>query len=245
MDDLEYNGFVENGVVVKDGYQSEFAILIRIPTSESGLATETLFLYYHNIGDPTNTISQETHLLTSVGGELHTATWTQRGTVLGVESGDNHTGYLRIWKRGVGDYIGNHLRLSGGVTPFIDHQQISTSSDGLNWTRGVKYSVDLNMPSGGTFWRHDIQPFEKDGTLYGFVTYTNTIRYLALVELEPTTYLPKTFIKTIIQQTFTDQTIFIENNVAYIYLRNKDFINADMPEVNSLYLYKYDLTETI
>ncbi len=243
MDDLEYNGFVENGIIVNNGYQSEFGWLIRIPTSESGLATDTIFFYFHTgAADPSNVSGmQETHLWTSAGGALHSTTWNDQGKPLGNEAGDNHTGYLRVWKRGVNDYIGNHLIEGGGSYPYTDLQQISYSVDGLNWTRGTKYSCDLNMPANGYFWRSDIQPFYKDSILYGIITYRNSgVIYVALVELSETTYLPETFIKTIEEVSYREQTAYFENNVMNIYLSNQnEYINETFPTEASLYLFKY------
>ena len=130
-DDAKLTGFVERGLII-DGDQSESPFLIKIPTSESGLTTDTLFLYYHTDTTETgNDGKQQTRLITCDGGLLHTATWTDRGRPLGIVGTDNHTGYLKIIKRGVSDYVGFHLT-EGGGSP---ESYISTSTNGLSFTR--------------------------------------------------------------------------------------------------------------
>lgn len=245
MDDLEYNGFVELGEIV-GGFQAEFAQLILIPTAESGLGADTVFLYYHTDStDPSNTINQETHLLTTTGGLLHTATWNQQGRVLGVVAGDDHTGYLRIWKRGVSDYIGHHVITGGGSLPHTDQQQVSTSTDGLIWTRGDKYSLDDNMTGSITFWRHDVQPFTWEGTLYGIIRYDDTTKFVGLFTLDTDTYLPTALIKELLEDEYADLSGYLENDIMYIYLRGKNTVQTNFPITSALYLYKFDLNEII
>ena len=247
MDDPEFNGFEELGIIVQNGHQSEFADLIFIPASESGLANDELFLYFHTNNEPGHTLNQETRLWTTVGGApLHTAVWTDRGRPITPESGDNHTGYLRMWKKGVGDYVAHHIIIQSGAMPFPNQQVYATSTDGLNFNRGATFTLNDNMPPGGTFWRHDINPFTHNGTLYGLINYQNAGNiFLALVELNPTSYLPETFVKTIVQLTFSDYTMYENDGIIYVYFRNKDFDNATFPIQNSLYLLKVHIEDIV
>lgn len=243
MDDLEFTNFVFRGIILQDGYQCEFPILMRIPTEESGLQNDSIFLYYHSQNKPEFTIEQETKVMTTSGGaELHNCTWTDRGQPVTIETGDNHTGYLRMFKRGYKDYICQHIRLSGGTFPFTDYQSWSTTTDGLTINRGGNYTLLFN---GHYWWRHDIQPFHWQGKLYGLITYYDGGSNVTLVELNETTYLPETFIKKIFQKTYTDMTSYLDGDTLYVYLRNKDFTNAEMPIENSLYLTKINLHQLI
>lgn len=222
-------GFVESGII-KSGFQAETPFLIRIPTSESGLATETLFLYYHTDNtDPDNAGFQQTHLMTTTGGLLHTATWTDRGKVLGIIGDENHTGYLRIHKRGVNDYVAIHLSKAGDP----GQAKYSTSTNGLAFTRQSIVERTLNMPSGAIFARIDIFPFMKESILHGFIIYTiASKKYLALVTLD-TNYLPLVFKKILFSKTnLRSLGLHIEGEIAYILY--KEGINND----DNLYDYK-------
>ena len=157
-DDLAFTNFVESGQITLPGAtHEETPWLISIPVAESGLpAGEVLFLYYHSFfGTPG--VQQETNLVTSTGGLLHSATWNDQGQVLGVDGAETHTGYCRVIKMGVGDYVAHHFskdRVEG-------EWSVSTSSDGLSWTRGR--AVD-----GDTFPVGQISPFPftYNGTEY-------------------------------------------------------------------------------
>src|SRR5690606_35158952 len=130
-DDVYFNGFVERGLIIS-GNQAETPWLVRIPTSASGLTTDTIFLYYHTVmGEPGNDNKQQTRLITSTGGLLDTATWTDRGRLVGIYSDDVHTGYCRVFRRDDGTYLANHLTV-GGASPKT---YISESTDGLAFTR--------------------------------------------------------------------------------------------------------------
>jgi hypothetical protein len=219
MDDPEGSGFIEKGEIVS-GYQCESPFLIRIPTAESGLTSETIFLYYHTFNEPGNAIDQETRLITTAGGaELHLCTFTDRGRPLGVSGTDNHTGYCKVFKRGVNDYLAHHStsQNSGGKWGY------STSTDGLTFTRvSSDVSRTANMPAGTEMpVRTRIFPFTKNSTQYGFVWYQNTGAgyhdgFLGLFTLD-TNYLPISFIKQVDDSSICDGGIMqILNDIAYL-----------------------------
>ena len=249
MDDLEFNGFEFRGNIVT-GFQAEYPWIIRIPSDVSGIS-DTIFIYYHtNSSDPSNTITQETKLITSSGGLLHTATWTKYDNVLGVQSGDNHTGYLKLFKRGYSDYIGSHLN-QGGL-PISDKQSWSTSSNGINFVRGGKFfETDGMPPPDGQFRREDGLSFIWKGNYYAFINYTTedrllpgVKRYLALATLNPVSYVPNSLLKIITEApsvnsvSVYDEDMYgyiDEYNIAWIYFRVTNSGN------DTLKLYQYDL----
>jgi hypothetical protein len=249
MDDLEFNGFEFRGDIVT-GFQSEYPWIIRIPSDVSGVS-DTIFLYYHtNSSDPSNTIPQETKLITSSGGLLHLATWTKYDNVLGVESGDNHTGYLRLFKRGYSDYIGDHLNKSG--LPISDKQSWSTSSNGINFTRGGKFFETDGMPlPSGQFRREDGLSFIWRGIPYAFINYTkedrlipNVKKYLAIATLDSSSYVPNSLLQIITElPTVNSSSPYDEDIYAYIDLNNIAWIYFRVTNLgnDTLKLYQYDL----
>ncbi len=236
-DSPELDGFVERGVI-KNEYQSEFAWLIRIPTSESGLASDEIFLYYHtNTADPDNNGNQQTHLITTSGGDLDDPNiWTQRGKVLGIESGENHTGYLKVYKRGVGDYVGHHI-VRGGTPRY---EWVSTSPDGLVWTREYEWDYSLYTPNGGVYGRTSVEPFIYNNELHGFIDYRdgNGDKQLSIVKLDQD-FQPLEFVKTVLTVEYEDKTVFIEDNIAYIYFRLGEVGTAQNPA--DYFLYKINI----
>ena len=172
-DDLEFTNKVERGTILS-GNQSEIPWLIRIPTSESGLISDELFLYYHtDASDPRNVSGmQETHLYTTSGGNaLHLCTWNYQGKPLGNEVGESHTGYLKVYKRGVNDYVGRHLIIGGSPGTWAT----SYSTDGLNWTRGANMDISANMPTNVEGAATLIVPFIYNEQKYMFGQYTNDV----------------------------------------------------------------------
>lgn len=238
------NGFVESGLIV-GGSQAETPWLMRIPTAESGLASDTIFLYYHtDTSDADNAGIQETHLITSTGGTLHTATWTERNqsdgdNVLGVESGETHTGYLRVFKRGVSDYVGLHLAIGGSPGTF----KYSTSTDGINWVRQGTYSKTANMPVGGEYQPLYVHPFTYNATLYGFIQYMeNSVWYLAIATLD-NNYIPSGLEKTIFRyDELRDSEVYIEGDTVRV-LYKKGVDNAD--NLHPFKLITYKLSELL
>lgn len=235
------SGFVERGVI-RTGYQNESPFAITIPTAVSGLASDDFFLYYHTMyTDPRNVSGvQETHLMTCSGGELHNAAWTERGKVLGLETGEDHTGYAKIWKRDDGVYVAHHHydedELIGGAW--------STSTDGINWTRQGTITGYENMPDGGTFYRQSIFPIKRNGKWYGLFRFNTagdhtTGGYLALAELDPSNFMPQTFIKKVVEYNIKDLTVYYEGDEGKIMMK----ADPGNPNYNPYYIYNYDLTE--
>lgn len=139
-DDLDFTNFVENGEIV-GGYQDETPDLILIPDGGDG---RVLHLLYHSDGtDPVNGGLQQTHLLTSSGGVLHNAIWTDEGTILGVGDGAVHTGYAKGFIKGVNDYAIIHgITGWSGATHWVYGK--STSVDYRAW---VRESSDVDVSS--------------------------------------------------------------------------------------------------
>lgn len=127
--DINCTDFAEQGIILTNAYQCETPYLVRIPE-----APEIICLYYHtDASDPVNSSRQQTHLITTTGGILHTATWTQRGTVLG--GIEPHTGYFKLYKLGAANYKGIHVTTSG----IPQNYAFSTTPDGINFTRGAAF----------------------------------------------------------------------------------------------------------
>lgn len=232
-------GFIERGLI-REGYQNESPWLMLIPSAKSGL-TDELFLYYHTMSsDPRNVSgAQETHLMTTTGGELHTATWTERGKVLGLKEGENHTGYLRVFEKADGTFVGHHLY---NANDYLGGK-VSTSTDGLNWIRLKQHTGYENMPHASSFYRVSVFPFTRNGKLYGL--FRNNLApdqtgkgYLSVAELDANSYLPSAFTSKIIQYNIHDMTVRYEGDTAYVLMKKDPALN---PNVNPYYMYKYDL----
>tara|TARA_B100000378_G_scaffold217927_1_gene181162 strand:- start:4603 stop:5571 length:969 start_codon:yes stop_codon:yes gene_type:complete len=151
---LNLSDFEEVGLII-DGYQAETPFLMRFPQND-----RPIHLYYHTtLNDPQNNGHQETKLITTTGGELHTADWTYEGHPLGTFPEDQHTGYLKFWETQAG-IIGTHYRKgSNAQTGYIGEWQYSTTVDGLTFQRGEIVNVLDNIegnrryvPSFGWFF---------------------------------------------------------------------------------------------
>lgn len=162
-DDLELTNFVENGLIV-DGYQAEAGFLMYRDDDVDG---HKVYLYYHTTtSDPDNGGYQQTHLLTCTGGALHSASWTQRGKVLGLipdAPTENHTGYLIVNKISASSFVGIHTTRAGIAPPPPITYGKSTDTDGRSFTR-ISSDIDLDsfMPweryyhhMGGVFFTRD------------------------------------------------------------------------------------------
>lgn len=141
--DLNLSDFQEMGTIVS-GYQAESPYLIRIPADECG-DSEVLHFYYHTFKEPGYTVPQEDRLWTSSGGVLHENIWTDRGRPipLNTSRGEDHGGYLKLYKRGFKDYVGMHLT-KGGLPPEI---RFVHTTDGRNFTQGTIYDIFKDAPA--------------------------------------------------------------------------------------------------
>lgn len=227
FEDLEFNGFEEKGKII-DGYQAEFPWLLRRSTAKTGISDELLLFYHTNTSDPSNVSgAQETHLITTSGGEeLHLCTWTQRGKVLGLEAGENHTGYLRAFNLPDGTLVGHHLKVGGDG----GSAGVSVLDTGLNWTRKEILDNTQGMPSGGVFGRFSIKPFSYNGNNYSFIDYRDPqgVKHLAISQLDED-FLPIN-VTPVLPKEYEDHVAEINGEVAYIYIRPGEIGIGENPE---------------
>jgi len=230
-------GFIEKGLII-EGYQAETPWLIRIPTSVSGLANDTIFLYYHTYQSPGYVIDQETQLITTTGGELHTATWTLRDKPLNPPlTGEDHLGYSRPFFRADNSLITHHLYDSND----FQGGKVSESIDGLSFSRIAQFDATENMPAGSYFNRIQIAPFNHNNTLYGFINMKGENAGIAIVKLDTTTYLPSEFVKSILYYDIRDLRVYIENGVANFFLKQGTSQDNGKP----YFLWKYELSNIL
>jgi hypothetical protein len=144
---LNLSGFIERGMIIA-GYGSETPHLELSPDDPDG---QTVHLYYHpGTPHPDSGGIQQTRLLTTTGGFLHTATWVDRGKVLGITAYETanptvHTGYLVTFPQIDGTLVGVHVT-KGADFPTASGTTkvgVSTSATGRSWTR-------INENIGGT-----------------------------------------------------------------------------------------------
>lgn len=143
-DRLDLADFEELGVIIS-GLQAETPHIIREPG-----AARPIRFFYHVVFDrgisPNN--EQETRMMSTTGGELHTATWLDADPidVLGVDLPQDHTGYNKSWLFD-GVRSATHYKeqsLAGNVSGTV---QVSTTEDGgENWNRG--HILDLYQAIG-------------------------------------------------------------------------------------------------
>jgi hypothetical protein len=236
MDDLLNNGFIEKGLII-NGNQHETPFLITIPNIESGISDD-LFLYFHpDASHPDGQSMQQSRLITSSGGESpHLCTWEDKGRILGVAEGNTHTGYLRVYKRNVNDYISIHLTTGGSSPKF----STSVSTDGINWTRDKEYVLTQGLPSGSVLHDpHSICPFKYNNILYAMAIVKNAsgVKELCVVTLGDD-YHVSGFVK-VIENTLDYTTIMlrVEGTVAYVYAQGGTNVNRFEP----IYLFRWDL----
>lgn len=228
MDDPEGNGFEELGVI-QTGYQCEYPWLMKRGTE--------YFLYYHTHDEPGHTVTQESRLLTTTGGALpHNVTWTDEGRPITVQAGDDHTGYMMVYERGVDDYIAIHLTVGGSPNTIY----YSTSPDLRNWTRGAEITGSEGMPTGDSYGRLETHPFTSGGTRYGFIQHLKSGGgvAIALATLD-VNMIPTGIVREILDMTdnFGPTTFYQENDLGYFFLRKKDDKTEDW------YLFKYNMTQ--
>ncbi len=221
-DKLDLSDFQELGLI-KEGSQAETPYVIQIPASESGLPNDEVFIYYHTNSSESGNTGQETRLMTTVGGDLpHLCIYTDRGRPLGVETDENHTGYLKVYKVAANNYIGLHIGRGGLPQPW----KRSVSTDGLNFTREADIDTTSGLPDNYFF-----KPAE--GT---YINYKNTQFWIGVMEPDNSTpsggvpirelVLCKSdgvdYDSVIIQKIISPDKIrvaqaYITNNLAHIY----------------------------
>jgi len=240
MDDLDFNGFVEGGLIVS-GNQSETPWLIRTPTGKSG---DTFKIYFQQVGG----IGQETRLITSNGGAApHLSTWTlQVDRPIQAQSGDDHTGYVRVYDRGT-DLIATHLAKS--TAPIIQRTSISTDG-GLNFTNLAVYDgTATNMPAGKKYQQETMHPFTYNATLYAIAIIDNTSdnanRRLGLITLNAN-YLANTFVKYISgeipQNIITGNEVVAGSNIIHF---TSKYGGSQSIQTNPVFSFKVDITKIV
>ena len=241
-DNLNGSDLVEQGIIMS-GYQSESPFLIRIPAAECG-DSEVIHLYYQtNAIDPTNASKQQTHLITTTGGLLHTATWTQRGKPLGLIDDENHTGYLKVYRLGVGNYKGIHIRAGAVPQDYV----YSTSTNGRTFTRENAFNkggfIDIGSQYKGITGTIILDKYGNNWALMNRVNCAftgNTQMSLIKLDanLQPIKYC-KTFsglsTPITLNRVHGDIEVYIEGYTAYIY----------WSESNLIKMAKYDLRNLI
>lgn len=222
-DDMYLTNFVEKGTILSE-YRGETPQLIKITTAESGLASDEYFLYYHtDYNDPSNSGVQQTHLLTTSGGnQPHLCTWTQQGNVLGLLAEETHTGYLSVIKRGTSDYIGFHTTKTS-----VGAWKMSTSVDGLNWTRGALINDELNLPETYHCSFGDVFPFTFNSTSY--------VATVFWIEETPTSglmicehdanYRPNGIAQIMFESENTDRSFWVGIEGSWLYIHRKTGVN--------------------
>ena len=167
FDNLDLSDFTEMGKCFTTASSQETP---RIYTIGSNLC----FFEHHGVG-----ATQQTFLWTSTGGSLTNmdtnGSWTNRGNVFGLHTAalgnqlrgvdESHTGYAVLYKTSPTVWTAYHLVVGGSPTSVV--MRMSTSTDGINWTRGD----DINLEVAGAenylsqFWNYII---ELPSGTYGF-----------------------------------------------------------------------------
>lgn len=161
-DFLDLSDFNEVGLIW-EGYQTETPYLMTIPEVTDN---EKVHLFFHNHGDdPANPLSiQNTRMFSTAGGVLSDDIWTDRGYPLDFEVGENHLGYLKMFKTNYGEYRSIHL--SQGGTPaqykfsiFNPLDRTFTRGDIYNLTLGIENNNQLKASFGTHFNKYGIDWF--------------------------------------------------------------------------------------
>jgi hypothetical protein len=240
---LDCSDFEEAGRILTNAYAPESPFLIRIPSAECG-DSEVIHLYYHTASDdPTNASKQQTHLITTTGGLLHSATWTQRGTILGIVGSENHTGYFKLYKLGVSNYKGIHLNISG----IPQNYSFSTSTNGRTFTRAEAFNKTFFAPNG---FQYKAVSGGVLLNLYGFNWYMgslmplNNIGYklFSLVKLD-SNLQPIRYCQTLNDsipipidgyKMDGDLEIYVESNIAYLYWKEGSIVKTGNYDLQNL-----------
>lgn len=227
-DNLDLSDFVELGQVVASIYSSETPFLTRYENE-----TDSLRLYYHtNISDPSNTGIQETKLITSTGGLLHTATWNTQSNPLGIEAEDQHTGYYKKWDVDGSQIAIHYKKGANNVTGFIGEYQYSTPSiDGLTVTRGALVDQTSNMTANRRFVPTFGDYFKMFNTWWWIGTTDSTVLPFGFGATSKQLVLAKSnssleFLEELHilnDGNFIDGTwsVYVEGNTAHLYQNNK------------------------
>lgn len=245
--DIDCSDFAEQGIILTNPYQCETPYIIRIPE-----APEIICLYYHtDASDPANSSRQQTHLITTTGGVLHTATWTQRGTILG--GTEPHTGYFKLYKLGPANYKGIHIT-TGGIP---QNYAFSTTSDGINFTRGsvfdksafldptqqYKITTGYMFNKYGKWWYiGNIVPINFSGqTTFCLIRLNDDLTPYMFCKL-----LNKgQGIGIVLNKVQGDLEVYIEGDISYLFWKESGFIKNAKYELNNLLEYANKIYPTV
>ena len=223
-DDLQGANFEYIGRMY-GGYQAETPYLIEV----NGL----VHLYYHtNASDPQHIGSQQTHLRTTLGGDIHNLTWTEQSLPMSLLANENHLGYLKTYPFN-GVYKGIHIT-RGGIP---QNYSFSTSVDGFNFTRDDVFNRTAGLSTGfqykgttGTFIQNlygynwailNVVPENFQGnTTFGLVRLDEN--------LQPVEYCRDLHdgdgIPIVINKAKGDIEVLVEDNIANIYWTEGDIV---------------------
>lgn len=245
-DNLDMSDFQEVGVVI-EGPSSEAPFLFRIDDIDA-TNNEVLMLYYHPNPQP-----QSTRLYTSSGGSLTgvgnglgtivNADWNFKGIVLTSSNPiEPHTGYLKMFKRGVSDYRTIHLYKGGQPQIYM----FSDTSDGINFTD--IYSPDLELGLGTEFTL--VASYGWYFNLYGQDWFLGTVnprvpgtigddeKTLVLMKTD-SDMQPNELIAILNSGNLTGVIeVYLEGNFAYIYfLTDRTNVNYGIYDLRNLLKY--------
>jgi hypothetical protein len=219
-DNINGTDFDELGLII-EGFQAETPFLVR---DDSVQDNEVIHLFYHTGGsEQGNNGKQQTRLLTTSGGELHIANWTDRGRPLGLEAGENHTGYLKLYKNPTEtNYIGIHLT-KGGLPPEYKFSKTTTNVRNIEREgvydiyNGIQENYRVKPSYGMYFERYGIRWFL--GTIEPLVGDENSEPDKQLILAKTNEDLQIT--EQVVVLNYGDKTrnyeIFIEDNYAHVY----------------------------
>lgn len=141
--DFEYLG------ITKEGLQAETPYLLEFPSQ-----TNKLYFYYHVVFDRGISAEdeQETRAqYSTTGGLLHDNIWNDADpiNILGEDLPQDHTGYLKVWNID-GVLKGTHYKRQSLPSFITGEVQVSSTTNGQDWTRENILEIDLDNILGGT-----------------------------------------------------------------------------------------------
>lgn len=228
---LNCSDFVEAGkiTVTASAETPHFLQIDAAPDSDK------LHLFCH--GSYGGSITQETKLFTTSGGDLLTSTWTDRGTVLGVEVDETHTGYTKVFTHQNDGFRAVHLTVGGTSAEY----KFSSSSDGRTFTRDGVVDLHTYMPTGYELKASYGNYFKKFGKHW----FIGTIETLGAIvgSIDKNIILAKTDVDmnitelvSVIDSTNRRNTeCYVEGNTAHLYITNtEDSIHYSTFDLNQL-----------
>jgi hypothetical protein len=166
-------GYVDKGIIIA-GYQSETPSMLINPNDPNG--HHIWFFYHPDIDHPDSGGYQQTRLRTTSGGvNLHDATYTDRGKILGFTSGEfalsvPHTGYADAYLEDDGSVTVFHVTKAWTTDDLAGIPNVGISTCvGSNYTfTRVESDIDTSsfMDTGRMFHGGPSLFFERNGIQY-------------------------------------------------------------------------------